>query len=123
MRLHIHHHFDPEFYAALGQSSPEVLEALRNDVRKTMADADSILATVTANTDALASLGVAADALNEGQTSIEELIADLKKQIADLGTPVDLGPLAAAVENQATVIDGLKKAVVKGTELDPSANG
>lgn len=123
-RIHIHHHFDPSFEEALKGSSSEVIIALLTQLKEqTMADAAKILADVTKNTDALKALSVAADGLNEGQSSIEEEIAVLKEQIAALGTPVDLTPLETAVAEQATVIDGLKNAVVKGTVLEPSANG
>lgn len=88
-----------------------------------MASAEAILAKVTAQTDTLKAIAASVDALDEGQASISALIADLKAQIAAAGTPVDLGPLETAVDQQGEVIAGLSTAIPAGTSLDPSANG
>lgn len=124
MAIRVIHEFPKPIFlnVTLLRDNHEVLSELHNIRDQVMATASEILANVTANTDAIKALGVAADGLNEGQTSIEELIEVLKKQIADLSVPVDLSLLEAAVAEQAQVIDGLKEAVVKGTSFDPSGN-
>lgn len=76
-----------------------------------MATAEEVLAKVTANTDVLRGVAVIADTLNEGQETIEGLIADLKAQIAAGQTPTDLSAIEAALADQATVIDGMSKAI------------
>lgn len=85
-----------------------------------MATAAEILATVNANTSVLNSIAVAADALNEGQVSIADQIAELKRQIEAGQTP-DLSELEAAVDNQTAVISGLKDAVGANTPAEPPA--
>lgn len=78
-------------------------------------DAAAILAQVKANTDVLSSVAIAADALNENQTSIAAQIADLKAQIA-AGQSPDLSAIEQALAEQAQVIDGLKSAVGANTD-------
>lgn len=115
MRMTINHRFDyPEI--------SRILRPIVEKLEKIRMSAETILAKVSANNDILKSLVVASDGLNEGQTSIEEHIEELKKQIADGQSAPDLTALEAAVEEQGTVIDGLKAAVVKGTVIDPSVN-
>lgn len=88
-------------------------EALSKERDEEMAGtAQEILAKVTANTDVLESIAVAADELNEGFDDISQLIADLKSQI---GNSADLTELEEAVDKQATVAAGLKTAVGANT--------
>ena len=75
-----------------------------------MADAAAILAQVRANNDALRSMGVTIDALNENQATIADLIRDLKNQ-----TNPDLTELEAEVANQGDLIAGAKAAIGENT--------
>lgn len=97
----------------------EVLAALRNMETNRMADAATSLAKITANTDALKAIAAAVDVLDEGQTSIVALIADLKAQIA-AGSQPDFGPIDTALDEQAAVIGGLNQAIPAGTPIEPS---
>lgn len=95
-----------------------LLHEVRADIQDlkehTMADAASILAKISANTNILKSIDAAANALEEGNANIVALIADLKAQIA-AGTAPDFGPLDAAADEQGTVIAGIADSVQANT--------
>ena len=71
---------------------------IKHKVQTIMADAASVLAKVTANTDALRSIQLAATALEEGQATIADQIA-------------------AAVDDQSAVVSGIAAAIPAGTSL------
>ena len=80
-----------------------------------MADANSILAKITANTSVLSSVATAVTALENGQTTISAEIDALKAQVAAAGAPVDFTALDAAADSQAQVISGLATAIPANT--------
>ena len=82
--------------------------------RQQMADAQSILAKITANNDKISSFTAALVALSEGQADIKTEIQNLKDQIA-AGQPPDFGPLDAAADQQTTLVQGAAKAVDANT--------
>lgn len=87
------------------------------------ARSDALLAKVTANTDALKSVALAADALKEGHVTIADEIKALKDLIAAGGdTDAAFTALETAVADQGAVVEGLKTAIPAGTPFDPSAN-
>lgn len=96
----------------VGEDIHDLAVSINVKLEKQMADAAAILAAVTANTDVLKSVAVAADGLKEGQADIAAEIAALKAQI---GVQADLGPLETAVAEQGKIIDGLKTAVGSNT--------
>lgn len=81
---------------------------------KLMADAASILAKVTANTNTLKSIQAGVTAAAEGHTTIAEEIQALKDQIA-AGQAPDFGPLDAATDEQTTLLEGLATAIPANT--------
>lgn len=99
------------------QDTSDILGALRAlsaQMEKIMADQNSILAKINANTSVLQSIQAAVTALSDGQASIADEIAALKAQIA-AGTPPDFTALDAAADTQAGVIAGLNTAIPANT--------
>lgn len=101
----------PRLETLLRETRQSLWAAITDLKGKLMADSASILAKVTANTDVLKSVALTADALNEGQSTIEALIAELKAQIASGQTPTDFASLDAALDEQTAVIEGMSAAI------------
>ena len=80
-----------------------------------MADAASILAKITANTNVLNSIASAATALENGQATISAEIDALKAA----NPAVDFTALDAAADTQATVISGIAAAIPANTPAAP----
>ena len=76
-----------------------------------MADATSVLAKITANTNILNSIATAATALENGQATIAAEIDALKAA----NPAVDFTALDAAADTQATVIAGIATAIPANT--------
>lgn len=106
-------------FPGINEQHQEVLRELRRinkRLDKLMADAASILAKVTANTNTLKSIQAGVTAAAEGHTTIAEEIQALKDQIA-AGQAPDFGPLDAATDEQTTLLGGLAAAIPANTSV------
>jgi len=92
----------------------ERLGLLQKEELSIMADANSVLAKITANTSVLNSIAAAATALEAGHSTIQDEITALKAQIA-AGTPPDFTALDAAADAQSTLIGGIATAIPANT--------